>query len=94
MEMTQTSVDPLAVLGGSTSEITGVGSISYKHNFPSFSMFRCLWESAREQSAHVGYSQYMPVWNNPLLPELNKLRGFDTLKQVLLTYTSFMMGMY
>lgn len=30
---------------------------------------------------HKGYTQYMLIWDNPELPELSKLEGFDLWKK-------------
>lgn len=48
-----------------------------KRNLPTFHLIHTLWESVKGLTLHEGYTQYMPIWINPELPQLEKLEGFD-----------------
>lgn len=38
-------------------------------------------ENGASLTMYKGYTQYMPIWDNPGLPELNKSEGFDLWKK-------------
>lgn len=48
-----------------------------KRRYPTLALMYKVWDRGKTILALTGLSKYTPLWDNPVLPELQKLVGFD-----------------